>query len=122
MEMQGRTLSFRDNEESGDHADKVRDYVVEAGNDTRNTNQYVKFVNASIQDKTSKLQKIKEAQKRFEQEVDMFKTAFDQPKEQTDVTGTDVETAQIVRELSLIINRYGMEKITKALNQVFSNK
>jgi DNA-binding ferritin-like protein (Dps family) len=122
MEMQRRTLSFRDNEESGDHADKVRDYVVEAGNDTRNTNQYVKFVNASIQDKTSKLQKIKEAQKRFEQEVDMFKTAFDQPKEQTDVTGTDVETAQIVRELSLIINRYGMEKITKALNQVFSNK
>lgn len=119
-----RELFFQREEREAEKtsAEKARDKVVEAGNDTRNTNQYVKLVNAHIQNKVSTLQRIKEAQKKFEQEVDMFKVnsaAEDQPQDMP--VQPDVESVLIIRELSTMINNYGIEKISKALDQILSN-
>ena len=119
-----RELFFQHEEREAEKtsAEKARDKVVEAGNDTRNTNQYVKLVNAHIQNKVSTLQRIKEAQKKFEQEVDMFKvnSEKDEQSQAMPAQSSDVEYLSIVRELSSMINKYGVEKISKALDQVLS--
>jgi len=105
-----------------DSAEKVKDRFMEAGNDTRNTNQYVKLVNAHIQNKVSTLERIKQAQRKFEQEVDMFKVnsqESDQDSEKPSQS-VDVESVLIIRELSTMINKYGIEKISNALDQILS--
>lgn len=117
-----RELYFQHEEREAEKtsAEKARDKVVEAGNDTRNTNQYVKLVNAHIQNKVSTLERIKKAQKKFEQEVDMFKVGSEseeQPQAMPTQAG-DVESALIIRELSTMINKYGIDKISKALDQI----
>jgi hypothetical protein len=120
LENPARELSFQKGVK--EDAEKPNYHLNDAGNDTRNTNQYVKLVNAHIQQKVSQLERIKEAQRKFEQEVDMFKN---DPREvqQTQIVennAIDVETVQIVRELSAIINRYGSQKIIKTLDQLLS--
>jgi hypothetical protein len=117
-----RELFFQHEEREAEKtsAEKARDKVVEAGNDTRNTNQYVKLVNAHIQNKVSTLQRIKEAQKKFEQEVDMFKvnSAIEEQPHARPTQSGDVESMLIIKELSVMINKYGIEKISKALDQI----
>ena len=58
--VQVRKLYFQEQEiDKREHSDKVKEKFIEAGQDTRNANQFVKFVNAHLQDKVSKLEKIK---------------------------------------------------------------
>jgi hypothetical protein len=118
-----RRLYFDDNEDKRDRAEIVKDEIDQAGKDTRNANQYVKLVNAHLQNKMSALEKIKQAQKKFEQEVDMFKMGDEvtEQKQPTPSQTNDAETVLIVRELSSMINKYGVEKISKALDQLFAN-
>lgn len=120
-----RRLYFGYDERDGkDTSEKVQEGIDQAGKDTRNANQYVKLVNAHLQNKMSALEKIKEAQKKFEQEIDMFKMT-EGPAEQKQSTpnqSNDAETVLIVRELSSMINKYGVDKISKALDQLFANK
>lgn len=119
-----RRLYFDDNEDKRDRAEIVKDEIDQAGKDTRNANQYVKLVNAHLQNKMSALEKIKQAQKKFEQEVDMFKMGDEvtEQKQPTPSQTNDAETVLIVRELSSMINKYGVEKISKALDQLFANR
>ncbi|MBM3904027.1 MAG: hypothetical protein FJ357_02660 [Thaumarchaeota archaeon] len=113
--IQVRKLYFREEEtDTREHSEKVKDKFVEAGNDTRNANQFVKFVNAHLQDKVSKLEKIKAEQNRFWGEMDMFKA---EPKQPTN-TRPEIEEAMIVRDLSTMINKYGVEKLISALDKI----
>lgn len=114
--IQVRKLYFREEEtDTREHSEKVKDKFVEAGNDTRNANQYVKFVNAHLQDKVSKLEKIKADQNRFWGELDMFKS---EPKPEPTSTRPEIEEAMIVRDLSAMINKYGIEKLISALDKI----
>ena len=113
-----------DDSDKRDRSEKVKDEIDQAGKDTRNANQYVKLVNAHLQNKMSALQRIKEAQKKFEQEIDMFKMTEEGTDQKQPVTNqtNDAETILIIRELSSMINKYGVEKISKALDQLFASR
>lgn len=114
--VQVRKLYFREEEaDNREHSEKVKDKFAEAGNDTRNANQFVKFVNAHLQDKVSKLEKIKADQNRFWEEMDMFKS---EPKQSTSNLRPEIEEAMIVRDLTSMINKYGIEKLINALDKI----
>jgi hypothetical protein len=119
-----RRLYFSDEADTKDRSEKVKEEIDQAGKDTRNANQYVKLVNAHLQRKMTALEKIKQAQKKFEQEVDMFKMDAGETEQNQPVMNQpdDVETVLIIRELSTMINKYGVEKISKALDQLFANR
>ena len=114
--VQVRKLYFREEEaDNREHSEKVKDKFAEAGNDTRNANQFVKFVNAHLQDKVSKLEKIKADQNRFWEEMDMFKS---EPKQSTSNLRPEIEEVMIVRDLTSMINKYGIEKLINALDKI----
>lgn len=115
--IQVRKLYFKEEQvDTREHSEKVKDKFAEAGNDTRNANQFVKFVNAHLQDKVSKLEKIKAEQNRFWGEMDMFKAESTQ---QISVNQRpEVEEAMIVRDLTSMINKYGIEKLISALDKI----
>lgn len=117
-----REVYFR--KDDRDNAEKVKDKVAEAGNDTRNANQYVKFVNAHLQDKVSKLERLKAEQRKFEQELDMFKVepSAHQPSQATENKARDSENIMIVNDLSALINKYGFEKLSAALDSILNKK
>ena len=118
MEQTKRTLHFQEKEaDTRDHSEKVKDQFLEAGNNTRNANQYVKLVNAHLQDRVSQLEKIKAEQNRFWEEMDMFKVDS-KPTQNTQNVNSDIEEKIIIRDLSAIINRYGIEKIINALDKI----
>ncbi|MEO9309278.1 MAG: hypothetical protein ABI337_03185 [Nitrososphaera sp.] len=104
-----------------DHAEKVKEQFIEAREDTRNADQYMKFVNAHLQHKVSTLERIKEGQKKFEAELDMFKVN-PQTLENSSYNNAESEKALIVKELSILINKYGFEKLSDALDAILTNK
>lgn len=119
FDIQNRMIYLRKNEiDKRNHSEKVKDKVIEAGNDTRNANQFVKLVNAHIQEKVSHLEKVKAEQNRFWEEMDMFKS---DPKPEQSIQknqSQNVEEALIMRELTAMMNRYGIEKIIQALDKI----
>lgn len=121
-----RRLYFKEEEvDTREHSEKVKDKFAEAGNDTRNANQFVKFVNAHIQNKVTQLEKVKEAQRKFEQELNMFNSQTDfsvQEQAKESEVSSDVENALIMRQLSAMINKYGIEKMSKALDQMMTGR
>lgn len=115
-----RMLYFEDKEiDNREHSEKVKDKFAEAQNDTRNANQFVRLVNAHLQDRVSQLEKIKANQNRFWDEVNMFK---EEPKQNTTTPklqmNSEVEEVIIIRDLSSMINKYGIEKLIKALDKI----
>lgn len=104
-----------------DHAERVKDQIIETREDTRNADQYMRFVNAHLQHRVSTLEQIKENQKKFEAELDMFKVA-PQTLENNSRNTIEAEKALIVKELSTLINKYGFEKLSDALDTILENK
>ncbi|QLH08879.1 hypothetical protein [Candidatus Nitrosotenuis sp. DW1] len=121
-----RKLFFKEELDTRDRSERVKDQFIEAGQDTRNANQFVKLVNAQLQKKVSQIAKIKEAQRKYEEEMNMFKvdTVVEQSGFQAkgNEVSNDVEAALITRELSAMINKYGFEKLTKALDAIMAAK
>ncbi|MEM2160022.1 MAG: hypothetical protein QXN55_03605 [Candidatus Nitrosotenuis sp.] len=117
FDVQIRKLYFHEENDNREHSEKVKDKFVEAGNDTRNANQFVKFVNAHLQDKVSKIEKIKAEQNRFWEEMDMFKTDATSPHLQPKNNHL-TEEVLIMRDLSAIIAKYGIEKLINALDKI----
>ncbi|WKT57478.1 hypothetical protein QVH35_08845 [Candidatus Nitrosotenuis chungbukensis] len=121
-----RKLFFKEELDTRDRSERVKDQFIEAGQDTRNANQFVKLVNAQLQKKVSQIAKIKEAQRKYEEEMNMFKV--DAVVEQSgfqaksNEVSNDVEAALITREPSAMINKYGFEKLTKALDAIMAAK
>ena len=120
-----RKLFFKDEYDPRDHSERVKEQFIEAGQDTRNTNQFVKLVNAQLQKKVSQIEKIKEAQRKYEEEVNMFKADTSNVQKELQPrnnVSNDVESALITRELSAMINKYGFEKLTKALDSIMASR
>lgn len=121
-----RKLFFKEEYDNRDHSERVKDKFIEAGQDTRNANQFVKLVNAQLQKKVSHIEKIKEAQRKYDEEINMFKVdvVVTQNEFQTreNQASNDVEAALITRELSAMINKYGFEKLTRALDSIMASK
>lgn len=119
---------FLNKEESDrkDRSERVKEQFIEAGQDTRNANQFVKLVNAQLKKKVSQIEKIKEAQRKYEEEMNMFRSdvSIEQRESQArnNEASNDVEAAMITRELSAMINKYGFEKLTKALDSIMASK
>lgn len=121
-----RKLFFKEELDTRDRSERVKDQFIEAGQDTRNANQFVKLVNAQLQKKVSQIEKIKEAQRKYEEEMNMFRadTVVEQREFQArnNEAVNDVEAALITRELSAMINKYGFDKLTKALDAIMATK
>jgi hypothetical protein len=122
-----RKLFFKEELDTRDRSERVKYQFIEAGQDTRNTNQFVKLINAQLQKKVSQIEKIKEAQRKYEEEMNMFKTdtAVVEQKEfqvRNNEVANDIEAALITRELSAMINKYGFDKLTKALDAIMAAK
>ncbi len=121
-----RKLFFKEELDTRDRSERVKDQFIEAGQDTRNANQFVKLVNAQLQKKVSQIEKIKEAQRKYEEEMNMFRadTVVEQREFQArnNEAVNDVEAALITRELSAMINKYGFDKLTKALDAIMAAK
>lgn len=122
-----RKLFFKEELDTRDRSERVKDQFIEAGQDTRNANQFVKLVNAQLQKKVSQIEKIKEAQRKYEEEMNMFRTdtAVVEQKEfqaRNNGVANDIEAALITRELSAMINKYGFDKLTKALDAIMAAK
>jgi len=119
-----RKLFFKEEYDTRDRSERVKDQFIEAGQDTRNANQFVKLVNAQLKKKVSQIEKMKEAQRKYEEEMSMFKvdSVIEQKEFQArnNEASSDVETALITRELSAMINKYGFEKLTKALDTIMA--
>lgn len=122
-----RKLFFKEELDTRDRSERVKDQFIEAGQDTRNTNQFVKLINAQLQKKVSQIEKIKEAQRKYEEEMNMFRTdttVVEQKEFQArnSEVANDIEAALITRELSAMINKYGFDKLTKALDAITAAK
>ncbi|MEM2785042.1 MAG: hypothetical protein QXW37_00350 [Candidatus Nitrosotenuis sp.] len=104
-----------------DRAERVKDQIIETREDTRNADQYMRFVNAHLQHRVSTLAKIKESQKKFEAEIDLFKMEPHVLEKNLHNTVED-EKALIVKELSTLINKYGFDKLSDALDTILENK
>jgi predicted RNase H-like nuclease (RuvC/YqgF family) len=114
--VQVRKLYFREQEiDNREHSEKVKDRCAEAGNDTRNADNFVKLVNAHLQNNMSKIEKIKAEQNRFWDELDMFKSESSQS---SNPRRSETEDAMIVRDLTTMINKYGIEKLINALDKI----
>lgn len=103
------------------HAERVKDQIIETREDTKNADQYMKFVNAHLQHRVSTLERIKEGQRKFEAELDMFRV---DPQTLGNSQHSDAanEKMVIVKELSALISRYGFEKLSEALDTILENK
>ncbi|TBR22847.1 MAG: hypothetical protein EPO63_06690 [Candidatus Nitrosotenuis sp.] len=121
-----RKLFFKEEYDTRDRSERVKEQFIEAGQDTRNANQFVKLVNAQLQKKVSQIEKIKEAQRKYEEEMNMFKVDTVVEEKEFQIRNkeatNDVESALITRELSAMINKYGFEKLTKALDSIMAAK
>lgn len=114
--IQVRKLYFREEEaDTREHSEKVKDKFAEAGNDTRNANNFVKLVNAHLQNNMTKIEKIKAEQNRFWDELDMFKSESNQSSANK---RSEIDEAMIVRDLTSMINKYGIEKLITALDKI----
>lgn len=136
-----RSLHFK--ADTRTNAEKVQDSVVEAGHETRSVNQVVKMVNLSLSEKVKRLEKLKEDSKRFEDELNLFMgspsaqqntipqvpSAPTVPTAQTISTNTQAspqaspnpnstDIYMISRDLMTLINKYGLQKFSTALNGV----
>ena len=136
-----RSLHFKTDTRT--NAEKVQDSVVEAGHETRSVNQVVKMVNMSISEKVKRLEKLKEDSKRFEDELNLFTGSpsiqqnAPQPTQSVPTIPTTIPTPaqtsqqpstnpfstdiyMISRDLMTLINKYGLQKFSTALNGVLT--
>ncbi|MEM3006866.1 MAG: hypothetical protein QXY15_02250, partial [Candidatus Nitrosotenuis sp.] len=100
----------------------IEETVAEAGHETRSVNQVVKLVNLHLSEKVKRLNEIKAASKRFDDELNMFTNPITQeisrsselqinptPQEpsKTLPTNPTIESQPVYNDLLDLINKYG---------------
>lgn len=87
--------------------EKIHEDIKEAGHKTRTVNQYQKIVNAHLEDRVSKIDKIKKAKQQFDEEINRLQgNQFDNIKQLTDVQVQNLSSKTMEDMLkSLILNR-----------------
>ena len=73
-EVQLRQFSIeKDKEKPKTQEERVKEEIRKAGHQTRTTNQYQRLVNAHIEDRVSRIAKIKNAKKKFDEDIESLK-------------------------------------------------
>jgi hypothetical protein len=112
----------------------IEETVAETGHETRNVNQVVKLVNIHLSEKVKRLNEIKAASKRFDDELNMFTNPTGQDKLNSELTTNPVpqepsqpvpekptiESQPVYGDLLVLINKYGFEQLSQALDAILS--
>ncbi|MEM3076071.1 MAG: hypothetical protein QXW38_00435 [Candidatus Nitrosotenuis sp.] len=113
----------------------IEETVAEAGHETRSVNQVVKLVNLHLSEKVKRLNEIKAASKRFDDELNMFTNPITQeisrsselqinptPQEpsKTLPTNPTIESQPVYNDLLDLINKYGFKQLSQALDAILS--
>lgn len=108
--------------ESRANSDRVFDEVSDAGRQTRNTSQVVKLVNFHLNERMKRLQKIKEAAKKFDDEINILTSSAKEESErpQNKSISANNEIQVITNELAALINKHGFKKLSEALEILLS--
>lgn len=114
-----RSIHFKEDLRS--NSEKVQDSVNEAGHETRSVNQVVKLVNLHLSEKVKRLEELKKASKRFDEELNMFTSGIgeEQPTINS-IPSSDDDISIISDQLSTMINKYGFEKLSNALDRILA--
>ena len=121
FEIQLRQFSLeKDVEKPKTKEEKVKEEIKKAGHQTRTTNQYQRLINAHIEDRVSRIGKIKEAKAQFDKEIEALKGNEFSNLEKIESTSTQELTSKSLEEMirSLILNH----DITKSKLEHFRNK
>lgn len=123
-----RSIHFK--KDTRTNSEKLQESVVEAGQETRSVNQVVKLVNIHLSEKVKKLEKLKEASKRFDEELNMFTKGIGEQQNQQSTQQTtpqpqnlginESDMYAVTNDLVMIINKYGFEKLTMALDRIIA--
>jgi hypothetical protein len=129
-----RSVILRSGKSESDSKD-IEETVAEAGHETRSVNQVVKLVNIHLSEKVRRLNELKAASKRFDDELNMFANPIPQepsavselpsspaPQEPNRVVSetSPNETQAVTNDLLILINKYGFEKLSQALDTILS--
>ena len=111
----------------------IEETVAEAGHETRSVNQVVKLVNVHLSEKVKRLNELKAASKRFDDELNMFTNPIQQepahtvselpanpPQQPAPSVEPQNDSQAVLSDLSVLINKYGFEKLSKALDEILS--
>lgn len=112
----------------------IEETVAEAGHETRNVNQVVKLVNLHLSEKVKRLNEIKAASKRFDDELNMFTNPITQETNQSSELQNStpqapnktipekpiIESQPVYNDLLDLINKYGFEQLSQALDAILS--
>lgn len=120
---------------TGHEQKDIEETVAETGHETRNVNQVVKLVNIHLSEKVKRLNEIKAASKRFDDELNMFTNPTPQePNQATELTTNPlpqepshpapekptIESQPVYSDLLVLINKYGFEQLSQALDAILS--
>ncbi|WP_268542543.1 hypothetical protein [Candidatus Nitrosotenuis cloacae] len=113
-----RSIHFK--EDLRTNSEKVQDSVNEAGHETRSVNQVVKLVNLHLSEKVKRLEELKKASKRFDEELNMFTSGIGEEQPTINNLPASDDLAIITDQLSSMINKYGFEKLSSALDRILA--
>jgi hypothetical protein len=130
-----RSVILRSGKSEPDTKD-IEETVAEAGHETRSVNQVVKLVNIHLSEKVKRLNELKAASKRFDDELNMFTNPTPQEPNHTvsELPSNPVpqepnrsalgafsnESQAVTNDLLILINKYGFEKLSQALDEILS--
>ena len=121
FEIQLRQFSLeKDIERPKTKEEKVKEQIKKAGHQTRTTNQYQRLVNAHIEDRVSRIGKIKEAKEQFDKDIEALKGNEFSNLEKLENSSVDELTSKSMEEMlrSLSLNF----EITKSKLEHFRNR
>jgi len=100
--------------------EKVKEEIKKAGHQTRTTNQYQRLVNAHIEDRVSRIAKIKKAKQQFDKDIETLKGDEFSNIEKLTTTSIQDLTSKSIEDMlrSLTLN----QDITKSKLEHFRNK
>lgn len=120
-----RSIHFK--KDTRTNEEKVKDGVTEAGHETRSVNQVVKLVNMSLSEKVKRLERLKQESKRFDEELNMFTSGLNEnpspspPYQNPPLTSSGESIQMVSNDLIHLINKYGIDNLTAALDKILSD-
>lgn len=120
-----RSIHFK--KDTRTNEEKVKDGVTEAGHETRSVNQVVKLVNMSLSEKVKRLERLKQESKRFDEELNMFTSGLNEnpspspPYQNPPFTHSGESIQMVSNDLIHLINKYGIDNLTAALDKILSD-
>lgn len=100
--------------------ERVKEEIKIAGHQTRTTNQYQKFINAHIEDRVSKIEQIKHAKSKFDQDIENLREEnVGSVKDLTKLSVQSITAKSLDDMLQSLLNNL---EITKSKLGYFKNK